>query len=165
MAHAVLVLSLSAVSCTEDIEIDRVDEDAYANVTSLIGTLRDANSGKVSTIVEMYHDTYNTNVAFTLSRAPKAGVDVKVEYDAEYVDQYNKEHGTNFLAWPQDRYSIQNNGKIVVAPDEKVSYKLGVEIAKADNTELVAEATYILPLKATVSGAGVKLSADRKSVV
>ena len=103
MAHAVLVLSLSAVSCTEDIEIDRVDEDAYANVTSLIGTLRDANSGKVSTIVEMYHDTYNTNVAFTLSRAPKAGVDVKVEYDAEYVDQYNKEHGTNFLAWPQDR--------------------------------------------------------------
>ena len=161
MAQAVLVSSLSAVSCTEDIEIDRVDEDAYANVTSLIGTLRDANSGKVSTIVDMYHDTYNTNVAFTLSRAPKAGVDVKVEYDAEYVDQYNKEHGTNFLAWPQDRYSIQNNGKIVVAPDEKVSYKLGVEIAKADNTELVAGATYILPLKATASGAGVKLSADR----
>ena len=90
MAQAVLVSSLSAVSCTEDIEIDMVDENAYANVTSLIGTLRDANSGKVSTIVDMYHDTYNTNVAFTLSRAPKAGVDVKVEYDAEYVDQYNK---------------------------------------------------------------------------
>ncbi|MGM9739054.1 MAG: BT_3987 domain-containing protein [Candidatus Cryptobacteroides sp.] len=161
MAQAVLVSSLSAVSCTEDIEIDRVNEDDYANVTSLIGTLRDANSNKVSTIVEMFHDTYNTNVAFTLSRAPKAGVDVKVEYDAEYVAQYNNEHGTDFLAWPQDRFSIQNDGKIVVAPDEKVSYKLGVEIAKADTTELVAEATYILPLKAVVSGGDVQLSESR----
>ncbi|MGN1233191.1 MAG: BT_3987 domain-containing protein [Candidatus Cryptobacteroides sp.] len=161
MAQAVLFSSLSAVSCTEDIEIDRVDENDYANVTSLIGTLRDANSNKVSTIVEMFHDTYNTNVAFTLSRAPKAGVDVKVEYDAEYVAQYNNEHGTDFLAWPKDRFSIQNDGKIVVAPDEKVSYKLGVEIAKADTTELVAEATYILPLKAVVSGGDVKLSESR----
>ena len=33
MAQAVLVSSLSAVSCTEDIEIDRVDENDYANVT------------------------------------------------------------------------------------------------------------------------------------
>ncbi|MDD6252440.1 MAG: DUF1735 domain-containing protein, partial [Bacteroidales bacterium] len=161
MAQAVLFSSLSAVSCTEDIEIDRVDENDYANVTSLIGTLRDANSNQVSTIVEMFHDTYNTNVAFTLSRAPKAGVDVKVEYDAEYVAQYNNEHGTDFLAWPKDRFSIQNDGKIVVAPDEKVSYKLGVEIAKADTTELVAEATYILPLKAVVSGGDVKLSESR----
>lgn len=161
MAQAVLFSSLSSVSCTEDIEIDRVDENDYANVTSLIGTLRDANSNQVSTIVEMFHDTYNTNVAFTLSRAPKAGVDVKVEYDAEYVAQYNNEHGTDFLAWPKDRFSIQNDGKIVVAPDEKVSYKLGVEIAKADTTELVAEATYILPLKAVVSGGDVKLSESR----
>lgn len=161
MTPAVVISSLAAVSCTEDIEIDRVNEEAYANVTSLIGSLRDANTGKISTIVEMYRDSYNTNVAFTLSRPPKAGVDVKVEYDAEYVDQYNKEHGTSFLAWPRERYSIQNEGKIVVAPDEKVSYKLGVEIAKADTTELVAEATYILPLKATVSGGNVTLSESR----
>ena len=33
MAHAVLVLSLSAVSCTEDIEIDRVDDTIGAYIT------------------------------------------------------------------------------------------------------------------------------------
>lgn len=158
LASAVLLSGLAAVSCTEEIVIDKVDEGAYSNVTTLVGTLRDASTGKTSNIVEMFQDSYSTSVAFNISRAPKAGVDVKVEYDASYVETYNAKHGTDFKAWPQDRFSIQNDGKIVVAPDEKLSYSLGVEIAKADVTELEADATYILPLKAVVSGGDVKLS-------
>lgn len=161
LTPAVIISSLVAVSCAEDIVIDRIDEGAYENVNSLIGSLRDANTGDVSTIVEMFRDSYSTNVAFTLSRPPKAGVDVQVEYDADYVAQYNREHGTDFLAWPKERYSIQNGGRIVVAPDEKVSYSLGVEIARADTTELIAEATYILPLKAVATGGDVKVSESR----
>ena len=161
LTPAVIISSLAAVSCSEDIVIDRIEEGAYENVNSLIGALRDANTGDVSTSVEMFRDSYSTSVAFTLSRPPKAGVDVQVEYDADYVAQYNREHGTDFPAWPKERYSIQNGGRIVVAPDEKVSYRLGVEIARADTTELVAEATYILPLKAVVTGGDVKVSESR----
>ena len=79
LTPAVIISSLVAVSCAEDIVIDRIDEGAYENVNSLIGSLRDANTGDVSTIVEMFRDSYSTDVAFTLSRPPKAGVDVQVE--------------------------------------------------------------------------------------
>ena len=83
LTPAVIISSLAAVSCSEDIVIDRIDEGAYENVNSLIGSLRDANTGDVSTIVEMFRDSYSTSVAFTLSRPPKAGVDVQVEYDGD----------------------------------------------------------------------------------
>lgn len=162
---AVSCVALAAVSCNEDILIDKVDEGAYANVHTLIGTLRDASTGKTSNIVELFQDSYRSSVSFNLSRVPKSGVDVKVEYDASYVDVYNNEHGTDFKVWPQDGFDIDNGGKIVVAPDEKQSYSLGIEIAKSEAPELEAEATYILPLKATVSGGDVKLSEEESHCV
>lgn len=162
---AVSCVALAAVSCNEDILIDKVDEGAYANVHTLIGTLRDASTGKTSNIVELFQDSYRSSVSFSLARVPKSGVDVKVEYDASYVDVYNNEHGTDFKVWPQDGFDIDNGGKIVVAPDEKQSYSLGIEIAKSEAPELEAEATYILPLKATVSGGDVKLSEEESHCV
>ena len=52
------VLLASAVSCTEEIVIDRVDEDAYSNVTNLIGSLRDGQTGKVCTEIEMFSEDF-----------------------------------------------------------------------------------------------------------
>ena len=125
-AIAASVLMASAVSCSEEIVLDRVDEGAYDNVVNLIGSLRDGKTGKVCTVVEMFSEDFNSEVAFNIARAPKEGVDVKVVYDKSYVDIYNKEHGTSYSALPEDRFSIKNGGKIVVAPDEKLSYSLGI---------------------------------------
>ena len=162
---AFFCMALAFVSCNEDILIDKVDEDAYSNIQTLIGTLRDASTGKTSNIVELFQDSYCSSVSFNLSRIPKSGVDIKVEYDASYADVYNIEHGTDFKVWPQDRFSIDNDGKIVVAPDEKQSYSLGIEITRSETPELEAETTYILPLKATVSGGDVKLSEEESHCV
>ena len=137
-ASVVAVLALSA--CNETIVVDKVDEGAYANVTNLVTTLRDANTKRVESVVEMRSDPFSTKVDFNLSRAPKKGVDVTVQYDADYVDTYNAEHGTSFRAYPESKVSIQNGGKIVVAPDEKVSYALDLTLQPFDDKE---EATYV----------------------
>lgn len=151
------VLLASAVSCTEEIVIDRVDEGAYNNVTNLIGSLRDGQTGKVCTEIEMFSEDFSSEVAFNISRAPKEGVDVKVVYDESYVDIYNQKNGTSYIALPENRFSIKNNGKIVVAPDEKISYKLGINIAKP--SEIASEdRVYILPLKAEITSGSVALS-------
>lgn len=156
-AIAATVLMASAVSCSEEIVLDRVDEFAYDNVVNLIGSLRDGKTGKVCTVVEMFSEDFNSEVAFNIARAPKEGVDVKVVYDKSYVDIYNKEHGTSYSALPEDRFSIKNGGKIVVAPDEKLSYSLGINIAAP--AEAVSEdKVWILPLKAEISSGAVSLS-------
>lgn len=156
---AASVLLASAVSCTEEIVIDRVDEGAYNNVTNLIGSLRDGQTGMVCTVVDMFSEDYSSEVAFNISRAPKEGIDVKVVYDESYVDKYNEENGTSYLPLPKDRFSIRNDGKIVVAPDQKVSYKLGISIAKPSAVSS-EDKVYILPLKAEVLSGPAQSSVD-----
>ena len=159
-ASVLAVLGLSA--CNETIVVDKVDEGAYANVTSLVTSLRDASTNRVENVVEMRSEPIATEIVYTLGRAPKKGVDVTVQYDAAYVDAYNQAHGTSFRTYPESKVSLQNGGKIVVAPDEKVSYALDLTLDPFDDKE---EATYVLPLKAVTTTDGVKVSEDESHLV
>ena len=127
---AVAVTGLCLAACVEPITVDKVDESAYNNVTSLVGSVRDLNTNKQENVIEIRKEDFNTSILFTLSRAPKKGVDVQVSYDAEYVDEYNQYHGTAFEAFPQEQFTLQNEGKILVAPDEKRSFTLDLTIGK-----------------------------------
>jgi len=157
---AVAVLGLTA--CNEAIVVDKVDEGAYANVVNLVSTLRDANTNKVTNTVEMRQDPFGTKVAVNLSRQPRKGVDVTVQYDPSFVEAYNAEHKTSFKAYPESGITLQNGGKIVVAPDEKVSYTLDLTIEPFEDKE---EATYILPLKAVTTTDGVNVSENDSHLV
>lgn len=159
-AFAVAVTGLSA--CNETIVVDKVDEGDYAHVDNLMATLRDARTRKVQNVVELRKEAFGTEVSFHLARAPRKGVDVAVQYDAAYVDAYNQAHGTAFRAFPESKVSLQNGGRIVVAPDEKESYALALSIDPLDDRE---EATYILPLKAVVSTEGVRVSDEESHLV
>ena len=159
------VLAVALTSCKDDITVDHVNEDAYANVTSLNATLRDAVSGKSSTVVELRKDCYQTKLAFYLPRTPKKGVDVKVEFDPAYLDAYNAEHGTSFKLYPADSLTLQNGGKIVVAPDETKSYSLDLTMKPLDTADYEDGVTYMIPLKATTSTDGVKVSEDESRLV
>ena len=155
---AFAVSGLCLAACVEPITVDKVDESAFNNVTSLVGSVRDLNTNKQENIVEIRKEDYSTSILFTLARAPKQGVDVQVSYDAEYVDAYNAIHNTSFEALPEAQFSLQNDGKIVVAPDETRSFSLNLTINKFNDT---VEKTYVLPLKATVSTNGVVASETR----
>ena len=155
---AVAVTGLCFAACVEPITVDRVDESAYNNVTNLVGSVRDLNTNRQNNVVEIRKEDYKTSILFTLARAPKQGVDVKVTYDAEYVATYNEFHNTAFEAFPQEQFTLQNDGQILVAPDETRSFSLDLTIGQFADTE---EKTYVLPLKATVSTDGVVASETR----
>lgn len=155
---AVAVTGLCLAACVEPITVDRVDESAYNNVTNLVGSVRDLNTNRQNNVVEIRKEDYKTSILFTLARAPKQGVDVKVTYDAEYVATYNEFHNTAFEAFPQEQFTLQNDGEILVAPDETRSFSLDLTIGQFADTE---EKTYVLPLKATVSTDGVVASETR----
>ena len=153
----ILCTGLMFGACTDDIVVDNVDEGAYANVENLIISLRDGKSSKINNVVELRNNAYSTNVAVYLARTPRKGVDVKISYDAAYLEAYNNEHGTDFQLFPESQFTLQNEGKVVVAPDETKSYTLGLTLQPFDNKE---EATYLLPLRATTTTDGVKVSEE-----
>ena len=153
------------VSCTDDIQIGSLDESQYENVKELKGAVRDAMSGKTSTIVDLRRSDYSTSVEFRLARAPKKGVDVTITYDAEYLETYNKEHGTSFELYPADKIQLQHDGKLVMAPDDKASYSLDLVIPALDTVNYKADQTYLLPLKAEVKADGISISKSESHCV
>lgn len=165
LAVSVLYSAATLVSCTDDIQIGTLDESQYENVDNLKGTVRDASNGKTSTIVELRKDNYSTSVEFSLPRIPKKGVDVTISFDADYLNDYNEAHGTSFKLYPADRVQLQNDGKIVMAPDDKASYSLDLVIPALDTVNFEADQTYLLPLKAEVSTEGVSVSKSESHCV
>lgn len=154
LAAVLLGGSLTLNSCDEDVNIGSVDQGKYENVGKLDLFLKDSNSGKSENIVELRASSYQTSVYLYLTQVPMMGVDVEVKYDAAYVEQYNQTHGTSYEAFPEHLVHLDNDGKMVVAPDEKNSLSLDLTIEPATD-DLKDGKTYLLPLKATSFTQGV----------
>ena len=162
---SVLCSAGAFLSCSDEIKIGTLDESLYESVTQLNGSVRDASNGKTSTIVELRKNDYSTSVEFSLPRIPNKGVDVTISFDADYLEKYNAEHGTSFELYPADRIQLQNDGKILMAPDEKSSYSLDLVIPALDTVNFKADQTYLLPLKAETKTEGVSISKSESHCV
>lgn len=147
------------VSCEKEaITVDHVDEGAYANVGTLIGSLRDVSTNKTSKVVEIRSEEMTQSVVFTLPRAAAEKVQVKVAYDAGYLNEYNEKHGTSFELFPADLLAIQDNGEVTVDAKSTRSGSLDVTLSPLGDK---VEKTYLLPLKASTTASGVTVSEER----
>ena len=158
---ALLCMAFAFWSCEDPIVIDKVNEEDYANLTDLYMTVRDGNTFKTASVVEMYREVYTTSVLVSLPRPARKGVDVKLEYDADFLEAYNREHETDFKLLPREQFSLQGDGSLVVAPDQTRSFPLELSILPFQDTE---EATYLLPLKLSTDTEGVSVSRDNHLV-
>ncbi len=163
LAPAVLLLSGFAYSCTEAIEIGKVDEDLYSNVDGVRGYVRDYLTGRSENVIELRSDSYESSLVVGLNKNPEKGVDVILSYDAEYVKTYNALHGTEFGAYPSELLEIENNGNILMAPDDKKSYELGIKVSYSDALE--NDKTYILPIKAVTKTEGIEITESASHAV
>ena len=154
-AAAVAGISFMGISCTEEVVIGSLDESRYSNVNTVNGYVRDAKTGKADNVIELRTESYESSLVFGLSKMPAKGVDVVLEYDADYANTYNAEHETDFPLYPEDLLTIEEDGKIVLAPDDKLSYELGLTIAYSD--QLQDDQTYILPIKAVSKTEGITI--------
>lgn len=154
-ALAAAVLSLA--SCNQDIIIDNVNEDNYANLTTVYGSLRDAATSKTAVVLDLRKETVTAGVVFNTPRPAASAVNVTVSVDEAYVEQYNKQHSTSFKPFPAAQLAIADGGKITVPAGKKVSEALELEFAPFADTE---EATYVLPLQTVVTAGDVKVSEE-----
>lgn len=102
-------------SCADDLDVGtQFDKEMYNGVYENNAYLRDGKSNKVSNIVELYGETYQTSVKLGLSKAPVTETSARVKIDAAYLAAYNKVHGTEFELYPENLISFANEGKLVV---------------------------------------------------
>lgn len=132
-------------ACSAPVEIGGVDESDYSNVLNVNGCLRDVSTGKSEGVIELRNDSYRSALVLSLNTPPGKGVDLELEYDREYAAEYNSLHGTRFASYPEELVAFDDDGKMLLAPDEKRSGEIGFTIAY--NAELEDDATYIVPVR------------------
>lgn len=151
IASAVLLCA----SCDETIRIGSLDEGMYANVNACVGYMIDKSTGKSENVIELWKEDYESDIQIALSKTPKKGVELRLEYDPGYAEKYNSMHSTDFPVLPEDLISIDNEGRIVMAPDDKNSYSLGVNISYSD--ELEDGKTYVVPIRIVSESDGITI--------
>lgn len=151
--------SLLFTSCEDDLVVGSVNQSSYNNIGKLEASLKDKNSGLSDNIIELRTKECITSVCVNLTKAPMKGVDFAISYDAEYLNEYNTQHGTNFKLFPQNLISLDgaSEANILMAPDEKQSLAVNLTIQPA-STDLEEGTTYVLPLKITTTTEGISLS-------
>lgn len=142
------------IACEENIEVKTgLSDYPYLISTQLNGLLLDRNTNKNSSVIELRDEEYTTDVVFRLSQLPEKGVDVRIAVDGSYADTYNAIHKTDFELFPVSNVKIAHNGTFVLAPDDKATPGIKVNLTAFEGME--EDKTYIVPLTATSSTEGV----------
>lgn len=162
---ALMCSSLLFTSCEEELVVGTVNQGAYNNIGKIEASLKDKNSGLSDNIVELRTKAYLTAVNVNLTKAPMKGVDFTISYDADYLQEYNALHGTDFKLFPKELMSLDGaaEASLLMAPDEKQSLAINLTIQPATD-DLVEGETYVLPLKITSAEAGVSIPSNSHCV-
>ena len=118
---ALICGSLLFTSCEDELVVGTVNQGIYNNIGKIEASLKDKNSGLSDNIVELRTKAYATSVNVNLTKAPMKGVDFTISYDADYLQEYNALHGTDFKLFPKELMSLDGaaEASILMAPDEK----------------------------------------------
>lgn len=159
-AAPVSVMSLTG--CTEEIKIEGA-ETVYDGLDGIYGKLADARTSASEAEISLWKDEMETEVSFLLNKNADMGVDVTIAYDSEYLAEYNETHGTSFSLYPEELVKISNDGKFLLAPDDRISDPLKISVSTGQ--QISSDVTYIIPLKVVSVTEGVTLEEGLDRVV
>ena len=144
----IIICGPMLASCAEKFNVgNEVDEDAYLAATQQVVGIRNEDGKALFTNVEIIGDKTSVNFHVASSKPATAAVDAVISIaDDSYVDEYNAEHGTSYMAFPVSGVSIRN-GQASIAKGEKKSQAVVMDITA--DASLNSDITYMIPLSVT----------------
>lgn len=144
----IIICGPMLASCAEKFNVgNEVDEDAYLAATQQVVGIRNEDGKALFTNVEIIGDKTSVNFHVASSKPATAAVDAVISIaDDSYVDEYNAEHGTSYMAFPASGANILN-GQASIAKGEKKSQSVVMDITA--DASLNSDITYMIPLSVT----------------
>ncbi len=155
------LISVSGIltSCEDALNVAPIDERPYASVDRTIASLRNADTPVLFHTVELFAGedpgAGGARIECSLSRVAERTVEMRVEYDADYVAEYNRLNQTSYEACPVDAFAIQDGGVVLIAPGDTEAHPLRVDF---DRLKLAENTVYMLPLRLAGLPDGIDLS-------
>lgn len=161
---AAVCCGFAFASCSDEIPTSfKFDEGIFDGLSRIDGMLVDEYNSANEQTLTFTDDAMTTAVRFMLTREPGMGIDAVVSYDGDYLQTYNLEHGTEYELFPESAVEIENEGRMLLAPDDKHSAALGVILHAFDGFSPDKE--YLLPLTVHVETEGVTVPESSAHVV
>lgn len=143
-------LAMFAVSsCSEEVNYGNVDVPETGDGSELL-YVTDAQGSAASPSVE-YRGTAGVDLYAASTQAVSAAQTFTFSYDADALTTYNAQNGTSFEAVPQSMVSLSNAGTATIAAGQTKSEPMTLTLTS--DGSLDHEATYVVPLKVTATGA------------
>lgn len=155
-AAAALMCAAATVSCSDDIEVGRWDGNASleGGIHGTGATIADAATNRAETPVELWSDSYSTDLKLHLTRVPAEGFKATAAFDAAYRETYNRENKTDYELYPADKVAFENEG--VFTSVAGAEFKLGMVVTGAEDLE--PGKTYMIPVAVRAEGVTFKQS-------
>ncbi len=159
LIFSLFLSSITFFSCSDELTLTSVDENAYSNIGKVEAILKDDNTGNTSNIVELRKKDFKSSISINLTKPVNQSLDFHISIDTQCLEDYNKKHNSDFELFPSELVKI--GGKemldVVVAPKEPNSFMVNLEL-KSDNSKLEEGKTYFLPLKITSANPNISIS-------
>ena len=148
----ILICGSMLSSCAEKFNVgNEVDEDGYLAATKQVIGIRNEDGKALFTTVEIAEDETTVTFYAELSKAASAATSATINVaDDSYVDSYNAEHGTSYLAYPAEGAKI-SDGNTVIVQGKKKSDPVSMTITA--DASLAQDVTYMIPISVTSKSA------------
>lgn len=153
-AAAALLCAAATVSCADDIMVGEWSGEApiEGGLNATGAVLLDAATNRSENEVELWKESYTTDLKLRLTRTPAEGFTASAAFDAAYLKQYNEANKTDYLLYPADLVDFANEG--VFSAIGNAEYCVAMNVEGAENLD--PEKTYVIPVAVSASGVTFK---------
>lgn len=113
------LLAVAMVACSEEIQLPGGDTAGWNETDRSFGYLRRSDASQSVSSVDVYDGKAVVEFQFGLTGNPRKAVDAYLEVDPALLESYNEEQGTDYELFPAELLSIEDDGKLVVAPGKR----------------------------------------------
>lgn len=144
LAGALFFGAVALTSCGDDEEKYDIDGISYQRVY-IPGAANDVSATIVKTPVG-YIKMLSAPIVASATKATNADTHVQFAIDNSKVDDYNKAHGTNYLAAPDGAISFDKTSLTIKAATETTEDTLWVSFSETAEQLLTDKTGYVIPI-------------------
>lgn len=148
------LLSLSFHSCNESIELGKVDNDLISQTGATYLSLQNSLDARPLRVINVYsNENGKAAIHIELNKTSSEILNMQIKPDASLVESYNQKNGTDFEMYPVENVTIENEGKLSIAPGDQKSVSLSIEFRAQGE----AGKSYLFPVTIQKPSNDVKL--------
>lgn len=160
--YTFLILLVTSVACSDDVTID-LNNDGKYDVTDKPIVAIVASDGSTKSSETVFRNAGESKFYLTTSKLFSSNVELDVEFNSKYLDEYNKAEGTEYELFPLENVTIANGGKATIAANEMKSSDF--VITYKTSSSLKPEVQYAIPFKVVSKDAELLGSKDVNMVL